>query len=147
MENDSIVLMKASTELRKKYIKALKQHIDFEGLSINEMLIIYQLYTNPAITTSGQLTDLLKVSKGLISRSIEHLIDMQFIDCKIDETDHRFQHLYLQDIAIHKVEQFICELNRLNHILMREISKEEIKNTKCVLDKMLNAFSCCDDKK
>lgn len=147
MEKDSIVLMKASSELRKKYIKVLKQQVDFEGLSINEMLIMYLLYSEPAITTSRQLTDLLKVSKGLISRSIEHLIDLRFINCKIDESDRRFQHFYLQDIAIHKVEQFISELNRLNHLLMKDVSEEEIKSMKCVLDKMLCTLSNCEDQK
>ena len=98
------------------------------------------LSNNQSITTSAQLYVLLGVSKGLVSRSVEHLISSGYLLSKRDEDDRRIVHLYLSEEG----QQIVCRINKevtkINEKLLADISEEEIEQMEKTMTKIIDRF-------
>lgn len=69
-------------QIRRVYANELNLKFSSENFSPNEISILILLSNNPSINTSSQLCMVLGVSKGLISRSLDALIEKKYVTCK-----------------------------------------------------------------
>ena len=96
-------------QIRRVYANELNLKFTNENFSPNEISILILLSNNPSINTSSQLCTILGVSKGLISRSIDVLVEKGYIICAKDDADKRIQRLSFShskaERGTHKDEQ------------------------------------------
>ena len=133
-------MMNYFSQIRKYYANILNECMKDVKLSSNEISILIMLSNNQSITTSAQLYVLLGVSKGLVSRSVEHLITNGYLLSKRDEDDRRIVHLYLSEEG----KQIVCrikkEVTRINEKLLADISEEEIEQMEKTMTKIFDRF-------
>lgn len=133
-------MMNYFSQIRKYYANILNECMKDVKLSSNEISILIMLSNNQSITTSAQLYVLLGVSKGLVSRSVEHLITNGYLLSKRDEDDRRIVHLYLSEEG----KQIVCrikkEVTRINEKLLADISEEEIEQMEKTMTKIIDRF-------
>ena len=67
------------SEIRKVYSAKLRIEYNGQVFSPSEINILIMLSNNKSIETCGQLNLLMRVSKGLISRSISSLADKDLV--------------------------------------------------------------------
>ncbi len=128
------------SQIRKCYANILNENMKDIKLSSNEISILIMLSNNPSITTSAQLYVLLGVSKGLVSRSVEHLVTDEYLLSKRDEDDRRIVHLYLSE----KGQEIVCrikeEVTKINEQLLADISEKEIEQMEKTMTKIIERF-------
>ena len=133
-------MMNYFSQIRKYYANILNEYMKDVKLSSNEISILIMLSNNQSITTSAQLYVLLGVSKGLVSRSVEHLISSGYLLSKRDEDDRRIVHLYLSEEG----QQIVCRINKevtkINEKLLADISEEEIEQMEKKMTKIIDRF-------
>lgn len=133
-------MMNYFSQIRKYYANILNEYMKDVKLSSNEISILIMLSNNQSITTSVQLYVLLGVSKGLVSRSVEHLISSGYLLSKRDEDDRRIVHLYLSEEG----QQIVCRINKevtkINEKLLADISEEEIEQMEKTMTKIIDRF-------
>ena len=133
-------MMNYFSQIRKYYANILNECMKDVKLSSNEISILIMLSNNQSITTSAQLYVLLGVSKGLVSRSVEHLITNGYLLSKRDEDDRRIVHLYLSEEG----QQIVCRINKevtkINEKLLADISEEEIEQMEKTMTKIIDRF-------
>ena len=80
-------------QIRRVYAPEIHLRFKDENFSPNEISILILLSNNASINTSSQLTLILGVSKGLVSRSIDSLLSRGLIVCLPDMKDKRLQRI------------------------------------------------------
>ena len=133
-------MMNYFSQIRKYYANILNECMKDVKLSSNEISILIMLSNNQSITTSAQLYVLLGVSKGLVSRSVEHLITNGYLLSKRDEDDRRIVHLYLSEEGKQIVGRIKKEVTRINEKLLADISEEEIEQMEKTMTKIIDRF-------
>ena len=129
------------SQIRKYYASHLIQHLKDEGLSSNEISMLILLSNNASITTSAQLSVLLGVSKGLVSRSVDHLVNKGLLVTNRDQKDRRVLHLYLSEKGKSFVENRLKnEVETINQQLFGNISVEEITQMEKTMAKIIDCF-------
>jgi len=81
------------SQIRRVYAPEIHLRFKDENFSPNEISILILLSNNASINTSSQLTLILGVSKGLVSRSIDSLLSRGLIVCLADAKDKRLQRI------------------------------------------------------
>ncbi|MBO8462588.1 MAG: MarR family transcriptional regulator [Firmicutes bacterium] len=81
------------SQIRRVYAPEIHLRFKDENFSPNEISILILLSNNASINTSSQLTLILGVSKGLVSRSIDSLLSRGLIVCLPDMKDKRLQRI------------------------------------------------------
>ncbi len=129
-------VLRLSNRIRDYYGKQLKNKISNYSFSPNEISILILLSNNPSIQTSTQLTIVLGVSKGLVSRSVDSLLKKGLIEIQSDARDKRVSCIQLtkeSDVVLNEIER---EVKKINATLFSNISKEEFEQMIDVLEKM-----------
>ena len=130
-------MLKMFAKIRKYYAKKLHERFKEVELSPNEINILIVLSNNPNITTSSELIAVLDVSKGLVSRSIDHLVKMNILCLKQDKKDRRVIRLCLtregQELMV-TLNQAIKEINEemFSHIPSEELKELEVTTKKII---------------
>ena len=114
------------SQIRRVYAQEIHLRFKDENFSPNEISILILLSNNTSINTSSQLTLILGVSKGLISRSIDSLLSRGLIVCLPDTKDKRIQRIQLTKEATPLLLRLQKEIEQINEILLQDISEEEI---------------------
>ena len=133
-------LIDSFSKIRTAYSLELQKQLGNETFSPNEISILIFLDNNPSISTSRELVYFLNVSKGLISRSIDSLSRKGYVECKVDEKDHRCQHILLTKKSQRIVQTLQTEINKINEKLLEDISEKDIECTQKTIEKILNKF-------
>ena len=120
-------------QIRRVYANELNLKFTNENFSPNEISILILLSNNPSINTSSQLCTILGVSKGLISRSIDVLVEKGYIICAKDDADKRIQRLSFSPQAAPVIQ-------KLNEEVLQDISKEELQQVEATMTKILTRF-------
>ena len=120
-------------QIRRVYANELNLKFTNENFSPNEISILILLSNNPSINTSSQLCTILGVSKGLISRSIDVLVEKGYIICAKDDADKRIQRLSFSPQAAPVIQ-------KLNNEVLQDISKEELQQVEATMTKILTRF-------
>lgn len=98
-------MLKQFASIRKAYGKYLYATMKNHNFSPSEIDVLIFLSNNPSINTSKELVVCLAVSKSLIARSVDALMQKGMIEMQGDEDDHRIQHLKITKTAIPYIEE------------------------------------------
>src|SRR5699024_10051134 len=102
------------SQIRRVYAQEIHLRFKDENFSPNEISILILLSNNTSINTSSQLTLILGVSKGLISRSIDSLLSRGLIVCLPDTKDKRIQRIQLTKEATPLLLRLQKEIEQIN---------------------------------
>lgn len=127
-------------QIRRVYANELNARFQSENFSPNEISILILLSNNPSINTSSQLTTILSVSKGLISRSIDALTDKGYVTCKQDISDKRITRIELTPESFSVIQLLKKEIEEINKELLSDISEEEISQMEATMSKIITRF-------
>ena len=127
-------------QIRRVYANELNLKFTNENFSPNEISILILLSNNPSINTSSQLCTILGVSKGLISRSIDALVEKGYIICAKDDADKRIQQLSFSPQAAPVIQKLNEEVTKMNNEVLQDISKEELQQVEATMTKILTRF-------
>lgn len=128
------------SQIRRVYAQEIHLRFKDENFSPNEISILILLSNNTSINTSSQLTLILGVSKGLISRSIDSLLSRGLIVCLPDTKDKRIQRIQLTKEATPLLLRLQKEIEQINEILLQDISQEEISQMETTMLKIIERF-------
>ncbi len=128
------------SQIRRVYAQEIHLRFKDENFSPNEISILILLSNNASINTSSQLTLILGVSKGLISRSIDSLLSRGLIVCLPDTKDKRIQRIQLTKEAAPLLLRLQKEIEQINEILLQDISEEEISQMETTMLKIIERF-------
>lgn len=128
-------------QIRQVYANELNKKVVQEKFSPNEMSVLILLSNNKTINTASQLKVILGVSKGLVSRSVESLVEKGLVDCRQDERDRRIQRIYLTERAQPLVVRMKSEIEKINEAFLDGISQEEIDQMEETMTKILDRFT------
>ena len=123
-------------QIRRVYANELNLKFTNENFSPNEISILILLSNN----TSSQLCTILGVSKGLISRSIDVLVEKGYIICAKDDADKRIQRLSFSPQAAPVIQKLNEEVTKMNNEVLQDISKEELQQVEATMTKILTRF-------
>ena len=140
MKKNVETMLACFSQLRRVYAASLNQKFAEENFSPSEISILFLLSNNPTITTGGQLTTVLGVSKGLVSRSLDSLLRRGLIAFEEDPRDRRVRHIALTEEAepiTARVRESVEEVNRR---LLADISEEEVRQMEATMTKILRRF-------
>lgn len=129
-------VLRLSNRIREYYGRQLKNKIPNYSFSPNEISILILLSNNPSIKTSTQLTIVLGVSKGLVSRSVDSLLRKGLIETYADPSDKRVSYIELSKNSVDVLDKIQFEIKKINQTLFSNISKEEFNQMIGVLEKM-----------
>lgn len=119
-------LLKNFAMVRAMQAKVSSKYLVEYQLSPNELDVLILLSNNQTIDTAKELTIYLGVSKGLICRSIDHLVEKGYLQVQEDKKDHRMQRLRLDKNA----QPIIMEIKKARSVianrLLSEISEDEL---------------------
>ena len=93
-------MLKQFASIRRAYGKYLYTSMNANNFSPSEIDILIFLSNNPSINTSKELVVCLAVSKSLIARSVDALIQKGMLKMEEDKNDHRLQHLKITKAAV-----------------------------------------------
>ena len=127
-------------QIRRVYANELNLKFSNENFSPNEISILIVLSNNPSINTGSQLCTILGVSKGLISRSIDTLIEKKLICCEKDVSDKRIQRIFLTEKSSPVIQRLNREVTNINNEVLKDISKEELQQVETTVTKILTRF-------
>ena len=133
-------LLHSCNQIRKAHATLLNERMKEEGLSPNEFSILIILSNNPHITTATQLCVLLDVSKGLVSRNVEHLCKRGILTCQSDENDRRVTHLRLSENAQGLLTRLKKESDAINRSVLADFSEEEIQQVSLMIQEITQRF-------
>lgn len=128
------------SQIRRVYAQEIHLRFKDKNFSPNEISILILLSNNTSINTSSQLTLILGVSKGLISRSIDSLLSRGLIVCLPDTKDKRIQRIQLTKEATPLLLRLQKEIEQINEILLQDISEEEISQVETTMIKIIERF-------
>lgn len=128
------------SQLRKVYAASLNKKFVKENFSPSEISILFLLSNNSSITTGSQLTTVLGVSKGLISRSLDSLLQRGLISFMEDERDKRVRHIRLTEEAAPITDRVKECVEEVNKRLLADISEEELLQMEATMMKILKRF-------
>ena len=128
------------SRIRKVYAERINLSLEGEKFTPNEISILILLYNNKSITTAGELTFVLGVSKGLVSRSLSALREKGLVIAEEDETDRRSSRLKLTENAMPLICRIKNEIRKINSEVLSDISDKDIQNMEETIEKILGNF-------
>lgn len=134
------------SQIRKVYAGRLKIKHGEHTLSPNEIDILILLSNNKTIDTCGGLNMLLKVSKGLVSRSLANLAAQGLISMWTDEGDRRIRHIELTEEVEPVLEQINRGIREINDFILEDVTEEEIAQMERTMEKIMRNFKAAEER-
>ena len=131
-------MLKQFASIRKAYGKYLYATMKNKIFSPSEIDVLIFLSNNPSINTSKELVVCLAVSKSLIARSVDALMQKGMIEMQGDEDDHRIQHLKITKLAIPYIEEIKKYRESFTKAALADIDEQEIKDMETTIRKIDN---------
>lgn len=129
-------LVKQASYLRKVYAKMCDPYVKDFHFSPCELDILILLGNNPTIHTAKELVTYLGVAKSLVARSVDSLLQREFLRMEMDEQDRRIQHLYLTQKADAITTIMRKNQEEFSKEILYGIAEEELRITQNVMDQI-----------
>ena len=129
-------MLKQYAQIRKAYAKHLCNAMKHENFSPSEIDILIFLSNNPSIHTSKELTLYLGISKSLVCRSVESLLQRGLLTTKEDTKDRRIQRLNITDQAYPVIREIKQCQKIFTDYVMKDISEEEMERLEQTMKKI-----------
>lgn len=111
--------------LMKLHENMLKDICEEHGLSLTEATIISFLHNNPEKDTAADIAELRMLSKGIVSQSVESLIQKSLLEREQDASDRRKIHLSLMPSAQPITNSIESIQKKLHDEIFAGLSEEE----------------------
>lgn len=133
-------VLKQFAMMRRVYAKAFTERFVEDKFSPNEVDILIFLSRNPSINTSKQMCMYMDVSKALICRSIDSLVQKKLVVQKNDPEDRRVLHIELTKAARPVIDKVGSIRAEIEADILSGISEEEIAGMQSTLQKIIQRF-------
>lgn len=130
---------------KKLYKKFLENDMKKYGLSQNEIEIIMYLKRNPKENMAKDIVEYLGISKGMISRSIDFLINKEIVEIEKDKIDKRVGRIKISKKSTNLIEDLERSSNRFFKNLIAGVSNEKIDIFTEVLSDMINNLEILEE--
>lgn len=105
------------------------------GLTALHSVILVNIYRHPGLN-QNELAEMISIEKATVSRILISLEPQKYIIRKPDETDHRFNKLYVTELGEEKVKESLAiQINIWQDVLkdMPQTDREDLMNRLCQL--------------
>lgn len=134
-------------KIEKAYRKYFQDEMEKYHLTPNELLVLLFLARdNGGCNTARDISQYEGVSKGLVARSVESLVEKQFLVVERDAADKRICHLYLTQQCSALTEQMTEKKAAFFRRLAEGIPEEAIATTEQTLRRFMENISASIDK-
>ena len=134
-------------KIEKAYRKYFQDEMEKYHLTPNELLVLLFLARdNGGCNTARAIAQYEGVSKGLVARSVESLVEKQFLVVERDAADKRICHLYLTQQCSALTEQMTEKKAAFFRRLAEGIPEEAIATTEQTLRRFMENISASIDK-
>lgn len=135
MNTDKYKLLKLTWLIKKAHQEALSDTISKFNLSPNEGIILLFLFKHD-LNTAKEIAEYRSISKSLVSKSINNLMDQGLIDLRVDLLDKRINRLDLTE----KADPIIKELNQDEINFYTSLEEGLSEDDRKLLDGILNTL-------
>ncbi len=126
----------------KKLIEKKSEHImEKYGLRMIEIDILVMLHQAKNIDTAKKIIDKKHISKAHVSKSIDNLKRLGFIELLDDEEDRRITHITLSEKADEVVKEEVAVYRECRELMFSGVTEYEKDIVKYVLAKMAGNLS------
>lgn len=129
-------LLKQCAAYRKGYAKLCDPQLRQFHLSPCEIDMLILLSNNPSIHNAKEIVLYLNVSKSLVARSVEALVERRLLRVEIDEKDRRMQCLYLTQEADQIVDVIVKHREAFTDAIFQGIAEKDIEIAQQVMDQI-----------
>ena len=134
-------------KIEKAYRKYFQDEMEKYHLTPNELLVLLFLARdNGGCNTARDIAQYEGVSKGLVARSVESLVEKQFLVVERDAADKRICHLYLTQQCSVLTKQITEKKAAFFRRLAEGIPEEAIATTEQTLRRFMENISASIDK-
>ena len=120
-------------EYRKISFKAIEEY-EFTPCEIDVLMF---LFNNTSLDTAKDISKFKGISKSLVSRSVDSLLEKKLISATPDEQDKRIMHLMLSGNASDIVEKLKISKELFSQKVTEGISENDLKTFVTVIQQML----------
>lgn len=121
--------------LKKGYENTLSPILNQYQLSLNEGDVLLFLNNNKN-NTANDISKFRSISKSLVSKSINNLEKLGYLNLEADKDDKRINRLYISDRAKDITNDLLVAQKNFYKLLEKDISNEELLLLDQVLKKM-----------
>lgn len=137
MEIEAYDVSNAGYQIKRLIEKKSEPVMEKYGLRTIEIDILVMLYNGKNIDTATKITDKKHISKAHVSKSIDNLKKLGFIELNEDQGDKRISHIVLTDKASQVVREELGVYKECKDILFSGVTEYEKDILKYVLAKMV----------
>lgn len=135
-----------SFKLERAYRKYYHAEMEQYHLSPNELLVMLFLAKKDHVTdTARDIADYEGVSKALVARSVDSLLEKGYISLKRDTEDKRRCHLYLTDSSDELIRVITKKQREFFKIMTAGTSDEEIAVIQRVIARFMDNVAQIED--
>lgn len=120
-------LMQDAARVRNLQAHLLSKRYSNLSFSPNELNVLIFLSNNPSINTAKELVYYLRVSKALVCRSVDSLMEKGYLDVQEDEQDRRIQRLNIHEKAIPIIHELRLIRDEITLKLSKDIPKADLE--------------------
>ncbi|WP_416326660.1 MarR family winged helix-turn-helix transcriptional regulator [[Eubacterium] hominis] len=129
-------MLKQYASIRRAYAKYLCHSFKNENFSPSEIDILIFLFNNPSINTSKDLKVCLGVSKSLVCRSVETLLQRGLLHMEEDQKDRRMQRLTITEQAYPIIMEIKQCRDSFTEYVMKDVSDDELELIEKIMKKI-----------
>ena len=111
-----------------------KQH---DGLNLSHWRVLAAIADTPG-RTANEVVAITPMDKGIVSRAVKSLIDMNLVSRKASNEDGRIAHLFLTAKGRRRYEAIAAEVSRLDDFLRAALSPEESETLQRALARLID---------
>ena len=127
------IIRKMRLRYEKETCATAKKH----GLSLAEALTLLFFAENPNHYNAKDIVALRGFSKAYVSKALSSLSEKKLIDVTRDKSDHRFQHVKINEKANEIVAELQMVQKQKHAIICKGISKKEMDMFLATANKMI----------
>lgn len=145
--NRNNTLMKFSWNSKKMYEKMFYPALEEFKLTQSEIDVLLFLFNNESFDTAKDIVNYRAISKSLVSKSVDLLINKDYLSYEVDEIDRRSIHLKINPIAIPVVEKLHEIQKDYFALLLHNVTDEEYEVFETVMNKIHRNITARLEKK
>lgn len=136
MEVEVYDISNTGRQIRKLIEKKSEHIMEKYGLRMIEIDILVMLHKAKNIDTAKKIIDKKHISKAHVSKSIDNLKRLGFIELLDDEEDRRITHITLSEKADEVVKEEVAVYRKCRELMFSGVTEYEREIVKDVLAKM-----------
>ena len=110
------------------------------GIGCGQQFFLYKIAENEGISMYD-LAKLGRFDKATVTRAVQKLVELGYVSCQVDKTDHRIRRLFTTEAAAQLLGYLRSQREEWEQILTRHLTQEEIDLVSGLMDRMAqNAY-------